>query len=119
MIFITSILSWFASNPLMILGAIGIWVATGWISDVKGYFAERSLAAGYTRVIEERDQIAAKKDAIIVNALQEREKINAELSQLQAHLDDAEIARKTAGVPDCVWSRDDIRLLNTSKSKRR
>lgn len=118
MTILLSLLSWVVSNPMMILGAIGIWVATGWISDVQGFFEKRAVARPLIEAIEVRDQTAAAKDKLITEALFARDNAQVELTQLKAELDDAELKRKAAGAPDCVWSRDDIRLLNTRGRRR-
>jgi hypothetical protein len=111
------ILSWVVSNPLMILAALGIWLATGWISDVKSWVSQRSQATQYISVIAKRDQIAEAKDQQLQEALAGRDNAMLEIQKLQADLDAAEIARKTAGTPDCVWSDSDARLLNAAKTK--
>lgn len=118
MTILLSLLSWLVSNPMMILGAIGIWVATGWISDVKGYFDKRAVARPLIEAIGERDRAVETKDKLVREALFARDNAQVEVQQLRAELDEAEIKRKVAGVPDCVWSRNDIRLLN-GRARRR
>jgi hypothetical protein len=115
---IITLLGWVVSNPLMILGAIVIWIATGWISDVKGYFQQRDLAYNWAAKVQERDTASEIKDGLIEEALNAKDRSNAEIQVLRGQLDEAEINRKVAGVPDCTWSDSDIRLLNAAKRRR-
>lgn len=118
MTILLSLLSWVVSNPIMILGAIGIWFATGWISDVKGYFEKRQITREWAWQVDQRDKASEVKDEMITNALFARDNAQVEIAKLRAELDDAEIKRKVAGIADCTWSDHDIRLLN-GRARRR
>src|SRR5262249_171491 len=115
---IFSLLTWAVSNPMMILAAIGIWLATGWISDVKGWIDRRDTAAQYQRVVADRDAVALNKDRELQKALKEQDDARTELQGLQAQVDEAEKAHVAQAGPDCVWSDADAKLLNIAKPKR-
>lgn len=114
-----AILSFFASNPLIILGFIGAFVASGWYSDVKSWYSERHAVTQavqpWAKAVAERDEAAKIKDQIAIEAIQARENTTNEIEKLRAQFEIAEHARAASGAPDCNWSDDDIRMLNNGR----
>jgi hypothetical protein len=109
---------WLLGNPTVILAIIGVWLASSWWGDVKNWWETEAATRPLVAAIEARDKVADLKDKMINDALLARDNAHVEIAELRAHLDDAEAARKVAGVPDCTWSRDDIRLLNSGRRRR-
>lgn len=106
------------SSPMAILAMLAVFVGTSVFGEVKGWMERREAIAPWAVAVAERDQWSAQKDKITEIAIQETEKATNEIQQLRAALDEAEIARKLVKAPDCVWSDDDIELLNNAKAAR-
>lgn len=111
-----AILGFLVTNPMVILGFIGIFVATGVFGEVRGWIRERHAVAvavkPWVAAVVERDKAAAFKETLVSNATKDREKVRNEIASLQAQLEAADIERKNAKVPECNFSADDIRVLN-------
>lgn len=109
---ITSLLTSILGNPMMILMAIGVFFATSWASDVRGFFEKRNVVQPYIMAVQERDRAIERKEKITQDALTARDNHVHELARLRAEMDAVEISRRTQGAADCHWSDDDLRLLN-------
>lgn len=117
-----AILSWLLSNPLSILAMIGIFTFTSIGSDIKHWFAERhavqQAVKPWVKAVAERDQAAAQKEEILDEALNAKVKAELAISEIQARFENEDYKRKLAGTPECYWSDDDLRLLNSAIAER-
>jgi hypothetical protein len=98
---------------------LAVFVGTSVFGEVKGWLRERDAVTPWAVALEQSSKDAERKDQITALAIQETERATNEIQELRASLDAAEIARKLAKAPDCVWSDDDLRLLNDAKAARR
>jgi len=114
-----SIFTGLFSSPFAILAMLAVFVGTSAVGEIKGWLRERDAVTPWAIALKQSTADAQRKDQITAQAIQEMELANHEISELRAHLDAAEIARKVAGAADCQWSDDDIRLLNDAKNSSR
>jgi hypothetical protein len=117
-----AILSWVMGNPMIILAMIGVFTFTSIASDVKAWWSERQAVAvavqPWQKAVAERDEAAQIKEGIL--ELTREAKLNAEqqIAELTAHFEEQEIKRKLAGLAECSWSDDDIKLLNAAAARK-
>lgn len=101
-------------NPTVIFGVIMAVVVASWASDVRAFFNTRDLIKPWQQAVKDRDDAIERKDKLTETALLARDNAKTEIQELRAHLDDAEIKRKMAGVNECRWTDDDLRVLNAT-----
>lgn len=112
----TAILSWAVGNPMVILAMIGVFTFTSIGSEVKGWFtgraAVRSAVTPWVKAVAKRDRAAAAKEQILSDTRQAKADAEQIIAELNAAFEAAEIKRRLAGVDECHWTDDDIRMLN-------
>jgi hypothetical protein len=118
-----AILGFLVANPMVILGFLGIFVATGVFGEVRGWIRERHAVAvavkPWAAAVVERDKAAAFKETLVTNAIKDRERTKNEIAALQTQLEASEIQRKAAKAPECNLSADDVRMLNGGRATKK
>jgi hypothetical protein len=117
-----AIISWILGNPMIILAMIGVFTFTSIASDVKAWWNERHAVAAavqpWQRAVSERDQAAKVKEGILEKTIEAKLNAEQQIEEFRAHVEEQEIKRKLAGLAECTWSDDDLKLLNAAAGRK-
>lgn len=117
-----AVFSWILGNPMIILAMIGVFTFTSIASDVKAWWNERHAVAAavqpWQRAVAERDEAARVKEGILDKTNEAKLNAEQQIAELQAHFEEQEIKRKLAGLAECSWSDDDLKLLNAAAPRK-
>ncbi len=117
-----AVFSWVLSNPMIILAMIGVFTFTSIASDVKAWWSERHAVAAavqpWQRAVSERDQAAKVKEGILEKTIEAKLNAEQQIEEFRAHVEEQEIKRKLAGLAECTWSDDDLKLLNAAAGRK-
>lgn len=111
-------------NPAgMLLVVLFTWVGTSTYHGITKWIDEgrlvRRAVEPWERELGKRDLMLKVKDHMIQAVSEDKDNAQIENEKLRAELEKSEASRRVAGAPDCVWSADDRRMLNSGVAPRR
>lgn len=111
----------FLANPAILVTILSVWVGTSVYHGVTKWIDERKVVRPYVEALIERDRAARFKDELLDAVAKDKEMKDAEAQGLREALEAYERERKPVpgSAGDCVWSGDDLRVLNSGNPRRR
>jgi hypothetical protein len=108
-------------NPTAILALILVWSGTSVYRGVTEWVNQRKVVRPYVEAVAQRDRAARFKDELLEALAKDKEIADAEATKWREAVEAYERTRQPVpgSAGDCVWSPDDIRVLNSARARRR